>query len=75
MACVNADGTITATAKALLKSLETPFSAEEVSGRLGQPLFRVRSSLREMLEAGLVVAQGDKYLATEEGKKKAAASD
>jgi len=74
MACVNADGTITATARALLKSLETPLSAEEVSGRLGQPLFRVRSSLREMLEAGLVVAQGDQYQVSEEGKKKAAAA-
>jgi predicted transcriptional regulator len=72
MACVNADGTITATAKALLKSLETPLGVEEIAARLGSPLFKVRSSLREMLEAGLVVVQGDKYQATEEGKKKAA---
>jgi predicted transcriptional regulator len=74
MACVNPDGTISPSAKALLKGLETPLSAEEVSGRLGQPLFRVRSSLREMLEAGLIVVQGDKYQASEEGKKKAAAA-
>jgi len=74
MACVNADGTITATAKALLKSLERPLNPEEISGRLGVPLFRVRSSLREMVEAGLVVSQGEKYLASEEGKKKAAAA-
>jgi predicted transcriptional regulator len=74
MACVNPDGTISPSAKALLKALETPLSAEEVSGRLGQPLFRVRSSLREMLEAGLIVVQGDKYQASEEGKKKAAAA-
>ena len=72
MACVNADGTITATARALLKSLEIPLTAEEISARLGSPLFQVRSSLREMLEAGLVVVQGDKSLASEEGKKKAA---
>jgi Mn-dependent DtxR family transcriptional regulator len=74
MACVNADGTITATAKALLKSLETALSAEDIARRLGQPLFRVRSSLRELAEAGFVVAQGDKYQTTEEGKKKAAAA-
>ena len=73
MACVNPDGTISPSAKALLKSLETPLGADEVSGRLGQPLFRVRSSLREMVEAGLVVVHGDKYQASEEGKKKAAA--
>ena len=73
MACVNADGTITPTAKALLKSLDTPLGAEEIAARLGSPLFKVRSSLREMLEAGLVVPLGDKYQASEEGKKKAAA--
>jgi len=70
MACVNVDGTITATTKALLKSLETPLGVEEIAARLGSPLFKVRSSLREMIEAGLVVVQGDRYQATEEGKKK-----
>ncbi len=73
MPCVNADGTVTATARALLKSLETPLSAEEIAGKLGLPLFRVRSSLREMVEAGLVVVQGDRYQASEEGKRRAAA--
>jgi len=73
MACVSADGTITATAKALIKSLEVPLGAEEIAARLGSPLFKVRSSLRELVEAGLVVTQDDKYLATEAGKQKAAA--
>ena len=74
MACVNADGTITATAKALLKTLEIPLSAEEIAGRLGLPLFRVRSSLRELAVAGFVVIQGDKYRTSEEGKRKAEAA-
>jgi len=74
MACVSADGTITATAKALIKSLEVPLGAEEIAARLGSPLFKVRSSLRELVEAGLIVAEGDKYSATEAGKKKAAAT-
>jgi predicted transcriptional regulator len=72
MACVSADGTITPTAKALLRLIEAPFAVEEIAVRLGSPLFRVRSSLRELVEAGLVIAQGDKYQASEEGKKKAA---
>ena len=72
MACVNADGTITPTAKALLKSLETPRSAEEIAETLGFPLFRVRSSLRELVGAGWVVVRDEKYLTTEDGKKKAA---
>lgn len=74
MACVNADGTITATAKALLKTLEIPLSAEEIAGRLGLPLFRIRSSLRELAVAGFVVIQGDKYRTSEEGKRKDEAS-
>jgi predicted transcriptional regulator len=74
MACVNADGTITATAKALLTALANPLGVEEIAAKLNVPLFRVRSSLREMVEAGLAVAQGDKYLVTEAGKTKAAAA-
>jgi len=74
MACVSADGTITPTAKALLKLLEAPLRAEEIAVRLGSPLFKVRSSLRELSEAGLVIVQGDKYQTTEEGKKKATAA-
>ncbi len=74
MACVNPDGTISPSAKALLKALETPLGVEEIAARLGSPLFKIRSSLREMLEAGLVVVQGDKYIASEEGKKKATAA-
>jgi predicted transcriptional regulator len=74
MACVNADGTITPTARALLNTLESPLGAEEIAARLNVPLFRVRSSLREMVDAGLVVAQDEKFQATEEGKAKAKAS-
>jgi predicted transcriptional regulator len=74
MACVSADGTITPTARALLKILEVPLGAEEIAARLGSPLFKVRSSLRELTDAGLVMVQGDKYHASEIGKKKAAES-
>jgi Mn-dependent DtxR family transcriptional regulator len=74
MACVSADGTITPTAKALLKILEAPLGVEEIAARLGSPLFKVRSSLRELAAAGLVAVQSDKYQATEEGKKRAAAA-
>lgn len=70
MACVNPDGTISPSAKALLKSLESPLGVEEIAARLGSPLFKVRSSLRELIEARLVEVQGDKYLASEEGRKK-----
>ncbi|MGB7294231.1 MAG: hypothetical protein WBC70_01450 [Candidatus Aminicenantales bacterium] len=70
MACVNPDGTISPSAKALLKSLESPLGVEEIAARLGSPLFKVRSSLRELIEARLVEVQGEKDLASEEGRKK-----
>lgn len=70
MACVNADGTITETARSLLKAVESPLGAEEIAARLGLPLFRVRSSLREMAEAGLILSQGDDFVISGEGRKK-----
>lgn len=38
-------------AKALLKVLSTTAAPEEITKQLGQPLFKVRSSLREMAAA------------------------
>ena len=70
MACVNPDGTITASAKALLGAASAPMSPEELAGKVGQPLFRVRSSLRELTGAGLLEERGEKYVATEQGKAK-----
>lgn len=70
MACVNADGTITATAKALLKTIESPLTPEEIAGHLSLPLFKIRSSLRELTQAGLVIARGEKFQISEQGKEK-----
>ena len=70
MACVNPDGSITETAKALLRVLESPLTPEEISRQIGQPLFKVRSSLREMTGAELIKEEEGKYLITEKGKEK-----
>ena len=70
MACVNPDGTLTSSAKELLKILNIPLTPEEISQRLNRPMFRVRISLREMLEAELISLEEDKYIITEEGTKK-----
>ena len=48
MACVNPDGTLSTSAKELLKILNSPMTAEEISQKLNGPMFKVRSSLREM---------------------------
>jgi DNA-binding IclR family transcriptional regulator len=70
MACVNADGTITATAKALLTSLESPLGPEAIAAKIGAPLFRVRSSLRELQAAGFVSESGGLFRTTDQGRAK-----
>ena len=70
MPCVGPDGTLTESAKALLKLLDQPATPEEVSARLGQPLFSVRASLRELVGADLVRTEGGRYEITERGRQK-----
>jgi len=69
MACVNPDGSLSESAQKLLAVLAEPLSPEDISGKTGQPLFRVRSSLREMVEAGLVSEAGGSYTTTPAGKE------
>jgi predicted transcriptional regulator len=68
--CIGADGTLTESAKALLKLLEQPATPEEIATRLGHPLFLVRASLRELVGADLVEAEAGKYQITQSGRKK-----
>jgi DNA-binding IclR family transcriptional regulator len=62
MACISPDGKPTASGGKMLTALKAgPFSAEEVAQKTGLPVFRVRSGLRELTQAGLANAKGDKY--------------
>lgn len=68
MGCVNSDGSLTSSARELLKMLGEPHSAQEVGQASGQPLFKVRSSMREMVEAELIEESDGKYKTTVKGK-------
>lgn len=70
MACINPDGTLSESAKVLLSNIQDPLTPEEISKKVGQPLFKVRSSLREMMAAELVREEGGQYGITEKGKEK-----
>ena len=59
MACINPDGTLTTSAKAVLQVLAESATPTEVARKVGLPLFRVRSSLRELVEAGLLLEETD----------------
>ena len=71
MGCVNPDGSLTDSARKMLTLLKEPHTPEDAATKAGQPLFRVRASLREMIEAGLVTRSGDVYHVTDRGREMA----
>ena len=70
MVCINEDGTLTPSAKTVITTLSSPITLEEVAKSTQLPLFRIRSSIREMLEAGLVEEKEGKYVATGSARAK-----
>jgi predicted transcriptional regulator len=70
MACISPDGKPTASGGRMLVALKGgPCSAEEVAQNSGLPLFQVRSGLRELEQAGLTNAKGEKYELSPKGKE------
>lgn len=61
MACVNPDGTITASAAAMLDAMKSPSTPEQIAQRTELPLFRVRSGLRELVESGMASEHDGSY--------------
>lgn len=48
----------------MLEATAQPATADEVAERTGLALFRVRSGLRELVGAGLVTQQGERFVAS-----------
>ncbi len=70
MACVNGDGTLTIVARQMLAALATVDGPDGVRVATGLPMYRVRSGLREMVDAGLVQVVGEnRYLLTDRGRR------
>ena len=72
MACINPDGSLTPSARTVLESLQHPGSLSDIARKTNMPLYRVRMSLRELSEAGLLVETVEGYQATEKGLAKLA---
>ena len=69
MPCVSPDGKPTSSGMAVLKSLKDgALTPEEIASKTAQPLFRVRSGLRELKNAGLVEENVDKYALSKAGE-------
>ena len=70
MACISPDGKPTESGTKMLRALNSGLgSPEEIAKEAGLPLFRVRSGLRELTQAGLANQQDDKYEITGKGEE------
>ncbi|MBO8156886.1 MAG: hypothetical protein H0Z32_10530 [Bacillaceae bacterium] len=70
MACIDDKGNLTATAKKILTAVkDQSLTAEDVANEAGLPLFKVRSSLRDMASMGFVFQNGDSYQLNEKAEK------
>jgi len=69
MPCVSIDGKPTSSGLATLKSLKDgTLSPQEIASKTGQPLFKVRSGLRELKIAGFVEEAEQKYKLSKTGE-------
>jgi len=68
MACISPDGKPTESGTKMLRALESGLGTpEEIANSVGLPLFRVRSGLRELTQAGLANQKDDKYELSSKG--------
>ena len=68
MACISSDGKPTESGVKMLHALKLGLGTpEEIAQNTGLPLFRVRSGLREIAQAGLATETSGKYTITEKG--------
>ena len=68
MACISPDGNPTESGARMLRALNSGLgSPEEIAQDVGLPLFRVRSGLRELTQAGLANQKNDKYEISDKG--------
>ena len=68
MACISPDGKPTESGIKMLRALKSGLgSPEEIAKSAELPLFRVRSGLRELAQAGLATQKDDKYEITDKG--------
>ena len=70
MACISPDGKPTESGAKMLRALNSGLgSPEEIAKSAELPLFRVRSGLRELTQAGLANQKNNKYEITEKGEE------
>jgi len=70
MACISPDGKPTESGTKMLRALQSGLGTPgKIAEDVGLPLYRVRSSIRELILAGLAIEKDGSYELTEEGAK------
>jgi predicted transcriptional regulator len=67
MVCLPSDDILGSTGVSVLLTLTTPTTLEDVAQKTGLPLFRVRGTVRRLMEAGLTHQVAQMYEITPEG--------
>jgi|YelNatPaOPRAMG01_1025707.scaffolds.fasta_scaffold89683_2 predicted transcriptional regulator len=74
MACIKPDGTLTSSARMIMNVMKDHDQLEEVSQLTGIPLYLVRVTARELVEAGLAEEHEGHYHLTADGLQRLSAS-
>jgi DNA-binding IclR family transcriptional regulator len=67
VACLPSEDILSSTGVSVLVALTTPTTLEDVAERTGLPLFRVRGTVRRLMEAGLTHKVAAMYEITPKG--------
>ena len=67
MVCINPDGSLSPSARAILASLIQPASLEDLSKNTSMPAHRLQPCLQELVHAGLVTENQGIYRITDIG--------
>lgn len=67
MACLNPSGELTEAARQILTAMEQPVALSQVAAETKLPLYRVRSAVRELREAGFAAEVGENWQITGSG--------
>jgi predicted transcriptional regulator len=71
MACVRPDGTLSKPAKIIMNAMDNPITLDQLAETVDIPMYRIRSSTRELMEAGMIEQLGeDKYVVTTGGRQR-----
>jgi predicted Rossmann fold nucleotide-binding protein DprA/Smf involved in DNA uptake len=68
MPCIDDRGQLNVVSRKILNAFTEPTTLEKAAEQTGLPLYRIRSGVREMAQAGLIEEKNGAYIATAAGR-------